>query len=1790
MEAETANQQQRAVASVPMDPPVSPMQSHQQHLRPFEAEQSPRSSEDGTRERQSPSELTQSRENSVHGPGGGAMHAMSPEMQLSLYPLFFCEDRHEAAEVCRESAGSTHDPPHAAEVSRWRMKERMKTTSVALVMCLNIGVDPPDVLKISPCARMECWINPLAMQPAKALDAIGKALQAQYERWQPRAKYKTQLDPTVEDVKKVCQSCRRNARNERVLLHYNGHGVPRPTANGEIWVFNKSYTQYIPLSVYDLQSWTGNPAIYVFDCGGAGVLVDAFLQLAQRGGLAKPSGAQTSVASGGAAAAPATDPSRRATTTGAANGGNVGVGAATRPSPSFSGGGASPSVAAVAARADATMGGAMPLGAGMSEVILLAACGADESLPQSAELPADVFSACLTTPIKIALRWFCARSVLRRDGVDASLIDKIPGQQNNRKTPLGELNWIFTAVTDTIAWNALPRPLFQRLFRQDLLVASLFRNFLLAERVMRASNCAPVSCPAMPPTYQHPMWHAWDAAVETCLLQMPGLVHGDDGGSGGNGAGSAPEFTPSPFFTEQLTAFEVWLERGSARKPPPEQLPIVLQVLLSQSHRLRALVLLGRFLDMGPWAVDLALSVGIFPYVLKLLQTTAPDLRQILVFIWTKILALDASCQADLVKDGGHAYFARFLDAPDTPSEERAMAAFVLAAVCDGHPKGQAACAASGVAKICLARLAPAASVGPSGSPLLVRWLCICLGKLWENARDAQREAFASGAPDAVASLLGHPSPDARAAAAFALGALVYVPEEGESRADDLDAAADAPPPRDRGRSPSVDGRGDDGAARRAAARENAPRASEDRERGDSAADDVAVGGDGDALRSRAAVERAAACQILPGVTDASPSVRAETAVALGRLAFAHADAFREAAETFAVPPERPRRDAASRRASRDAGSRRFGSMGALDEEVEDASPRGAAAARRAGEADEADAVSPPSFRSGAFGSSASLASDGSAGSLAGLAGGSLSRNAGVYAASDVGPLEPAVGPGPARRDPSAAPQRGDAAAAEPASAPPCASAGGDGLYRHILERLAELARDPSPRVAVTAQRALLATGISPGHALLRPLVGREALRAADGDGDANAAAAPGSAAETFPAPSSSRADGSGSDAFLDDAEGYARRDVSDASRAGASPFGHGGKSPSWHQKLSMAAARLLGSPGARGSAESVSSLADGGDSRDSNLRRSSSALRIASPLSRGGSIAAMKRVATAHAPLRQMSGGSGCDAATSSDSARLSTRETLNPQSSPGSGGASPRASPLDPSRRAGVNAPATASPSAGAFASASQAARRRRAVPASRAFARSREHFGRSLLEPPAGAQGHDGGYDDDERAFGVGADPPTHRRLDPEKRLARRRVAEERATRVARARRDQLRFNTPRVSSIETFARGAVPSVIALHPLTPTATVADTRGRVQTWDYETGRMLHAFDAGLPGRVVANAGLVNDLDDAVLFTAGADGSVRFWRDYACPGRESLVAALRALPPPAAGAASDRSAAAGRHREAPRASDATASYRPRSRAHVVWQQQSGCLYASGDTHPAPLLRVWDMTRELCLESLQTQSPGTCLVAEGALLMAGALDGAVMSFDLRTPARLLSVVQTHRTSVVACLLQPGNVGNLVVTGAADGEMKFCDLRNAAKPFHVADAFRGSASPADSRAETGEAGEALDAWRDARRDSRRALTSLVAHGHARVIASGSTDRSAPVKLWDLEGVCFGSPNAASARNGKTAFRASGFGAPRCMAFHPNLVALAAGGVDGVASVWSAGEDGSAATAYRRRYET
>jgi regulator-associated protein of mTOR len=153
-------------------------------------------------------------------------------------------------------------------------------------------------------------------------------------------------------------------------------------------------------------------------------------------------------------------------------------------------------------------------------------------------------------------------------------------------------------------------------------------------------------------------------------------------------------------------------------------------------------MLLSRFLDLGPWSVELALSVGIFPYILKLLQSPAAELKLVLVFIWAKILAVDGSCQADLVKDMGYNYFITILASPShtTPnaSEHHAMCSFILSVFCNGRFRsGQMACLESGLVGTLVLHIG-------DRDGLLRQWVALCLGKFWDGFSEGRAVGIAA--------------------------------------------------------------------------------------------------------------------------------------------------------------------------------------------------------------------------------------------------------------------------------------------------------------------------------------------------------------------------------------------------------------------------------------------------------------------------------------------------------------------------------------------------------------------------------------------------------------------------------------------------------------------------------------------------------------------------------------------------------------------------------------------------------------------------------------------------------------------------------------------------------------------------------------------------------------------------------------------------------------------------------------------------------------------------------------
>jgi hypothetical protein len=92
---------------------------------------------------------------------GGSSEAAGPgplegelEFTLDPYETAVCDNR---ATFFKKNPldGDIDAEVKKPVVLSWRLKERMKTMSVALVACLNIRVDPPDVIKPSPVPRSE---------------------------------------------------------------------------------------------------------------------------------------------------------------------------------------------------------------------------------------------------------------------------------------------------------------------------------------------------------------------------------------------------------------------------------------------------------------------------------------------------------------------------------------------------------------------------------------------------------------------------------------------------------------------------------------------------------------------------------------------------------------------------------------------------------------------------------------------------------------------------------------------------------------------------------------------------------------------------------------------------------------------------------------------------------------------------------------------------------------------------------------------------------------------------------------------------------------------------------------------------------------------------------------------------------------------------------------------------------------------------------------------------------------------------------------------------------------------------------------------------------------------------------------------------------------------------------------------------------------------------------------------------------------------------------------------------
>jgi hypothetical protein len=172
--------------------------------------------------------------------------------------------------------------------------------------------------------------------------------------------------------------------------------------------------------------------------------------------------------------------------------------------------------------------------------------------------------------------------------------------------------------------------------------------------------------------------------------------------------------------------------------------------------------------------------------------------KHVLIGIWSRVVKFDSTTQEDVVKDRALSHFIRHLSwglpslqsNPATPattssvedaSEQRTMAAFILAIICSGYPLGQSECINKKLHTTICSLLQSLESPDDSEredaetnmSYPFRMWLIICLGNLSKDNAAAQAELYKAGLHLRLLERLDDDSPNVRTASCYSLGCMI---------------------------------------------------------------------------------------------------------------------------------------------------------------------------------------------------------------------------------------------------------------------------------------------------------------------------------------------------------------------------------------------------------------------------------------------------------------------------------------------------------------------------------------------------------------------------------------------------------------------------------------------------------------------------------------------------------------------------------------------------------------------------------------------------------------------------------------------------------------------------------------------------------------------------------------------------------------------------------------------------------------------------------------------------------
>lgn len=281
--------------------------------------------------------------------------------------------------------------------------------------------------------------------------------------------------------------------------------------------------------------------------------------------------------------------------------------------------------------------------------IHFAACGPDETIPRISGLPDDLFTITLLTPLKIALLYHNLQT-FPLSSMDSSKQRSrvyMEGLWEMMSPDLkGRLWRELQAILHTIAWQAMPGAIYQRVFGQSgQSISHLASGFLLSQRILGTYGIKPESIPSIPSTTSHALWVTWDLILENFFEQLPEFFDSE----------TDPDWESDiqmiSFMNDQLNSI-LTINQAPVGTFQAEnnvhlaigKLPIICQAANTRSLRVQACTALDACLaKLGPRALVHAIQCGALEVAIDLLSLEDPEIADLVISIWASLIKHDGA-------------------------------------------------------------------------------------------------------------------------------------------------------------------------------------------------------------------------------------------------------------------------------------------------------------------------------------------------------------------------------------------------------------------------------------------------------------------------------------------------------------------------------------------------------------------------------------------------------------------------------------------------------------------------------------------------------------------------------------------------------------------------------------------------------------------------------------------------------------------------------------------------------------------------------------------------------------------------------------------------------------------------------------------------------------------------------------------------------------------------------------------------------------------------------------------